>query len=108
MFTGRERKDVIGELALWRGGGLRRRSWIRTQRWSLDFTSEIDGESTTTPEEKDGKLIDLIHDPLEHNNLYGDPLYTSVISELEDQFAVRTADQRVPLQQGCNPYADGG
>ncbi len=100
MFTGQERDSVIGEIALRRGGQLRRRSWIRTHRWSLDFTSEVDGKPTTSSEEKDGKLIDLDKDPLEHVNQFNAPGYAEVVKELENQFITRTEVQRVPMQIG--------
>ena len=108
MFTDPERDDVIGEIALGRGGRLRRRSWIRTQRWSMDFTSEIDGQSSVLPGEKDGKLVDLQGDPLEHNNLYTDRQYAEVIKELEHRFLFRTAENRIPLQIGRTIFPEGG
>jgi arylsulfatase A-like enzyme len=107
MFTGHERNNVIGEIALRRGGVLQRRSWIRTHTWSMDFTSEVDRVPTTSPEDKDGKLVNLEIDPLEHINLYNDPQYSSILEELENQFIVRTSNQRVPMQNGRNPFPQG-
>jgi arylsulfatase A-like enzyme len=105
MFTGRKRDSVIGEIALGRGGKLRRRSWIRTKRWSMDFTSEINSEPTILPDEKDGKLVDLVNDPLEHQNLYYNPIYSRIVEELETKFFSRTMDQRVPVQTGKKPFS---
>ncbi|MDF1513355.1 MAG: sulfatase-like hydrolase/transferase, partial [Anaerolineae bacterium] len=104
MLTGEVREDVIGEIALRRGGRLQRRSWIRTARWSLDYTSAIDEKPAQSPEEKDGKLIDLVEDPLAHRNLYRDPAYSELIEVLENRFTIRTAEQRVPVQIGGNPF----
>jgi hypothetical protein len=52
-------------------------------------------------------LIDLINDPLAHTNHYYDPQYSRVIAELEERLTTRTADQRVPVQFGGNPFHDG-
>ena len=104
MLHGVHREDVIGEIALPRAGHwLNRRSWIRTERWSLDFTSEIDGVPTTTPEQRDGKLIDLHADPLAHVNLYNNPAYADVVSMLQARFFERTAHDRRPVQIGGPP-----
>jgi choline-sulfatase len=99
------RDNVIGEICLFLSGHLIRRSWIRTMRWSLDFSSEIDGYPPSTPQERDGKLIDLIDDPQEHRNLYYDPAYAEVVECLQDEFARRTSRGRRPIQIGGHPRA---
>ncbi|MHB1355550.1 MAG: sulfatase family protein [Anaerolineae bacterium] len=116
-------QDVIGEIALerrvqsgrqkgnrevsWlmptREDGFERRSWIRTERWSLDYTSELGGAATQTAEERDGKLIDYQTDPLAHNNLYNDPAYADVVKELQERFEQRTCEGRRPVQIGEPP-----
>jgi hypothetical protein len=103
LLTGAPREEVVGEICLPRGGRLIRRSWIRTARWSLDVTSEIDGEPVTDAAARDGKLIDVRHDPLAHENLYGDPAYASVVADLLARFQARTARDRVPVQLGGPP-----
>jgi choline-sulfatase len=105
MFTGQERDNVVGEIALGREGKLRRRSWIRTQLWSMDFTSEIDGIPATTCADKDGKLVNLEEDPLGHHNLYYDTHFSGIVEQLEKRFFTRTSDQRVPVQIGRNPLS---
>ena len=107
LLDGEPRRDVIGEICLLRNGQLTRRSWIRTERWSLDFTSEIDGMPTRSAQERDGKLVDLVHDPQEHNNLYGEARYSDIIEVLAERFHQRTAANRRPVQIGRNPYAEG-
>ena len=108
------REDVIGEIGgrmmwdmnapMWTDMPERhrhsriRRSWIRTQRWSLDFTSEIEGRPTAAREEQDGKLIDLEADPLAHVNLFGDPGCARIVEELQARFRERTSERRRPLQ----------
>ena len=94
------RDSVIGEICRSRHGQLVRRSWIRTVRWSLDFSSEIDGHPTSTPQERDGKLVDLVNDPREHRNLYYDPAYVDLVENLQDHFARRTSRGRRPIQIG--------
>jgi choline-sulfatase len=94
------REAVIGEIQLHTRGTPTRRSWIRTQRWSLDVSTELDGAPTATPEERDGKLIDLLNDPLEQHNLYRDAGYAGVVEELEARLAQRTAQGRRPTQIG--------
>jgi len=102
LFSASPRGDVIGEICLNRGGRAVRRSWIRTQAWSLDFTSEIDGVPTCSIEERDGKLIDLCADPLGHANCY-DADHRAVIDELKARFDARTAQGRRPVQHGAAP-----
>lgn len=97
------RESVIGEICLPRHGQLVRRSWIRTERWSMDFTSELDGVPTVSRAERDGKLVNLANDPLEHDNLYLDPTYTGMAADLHDLFAHRTAHDRRPVQLGRRP-----
>jgi choline-sulfatase len=98
MLT-QNKDSVIGEVYL----GSIRRSWIRTHRWSMDFTSEIKGIPTQTEEERDGKLIDIQNDPLEHNNLYRDPAYAPIITELREQFRQKTGSRRREIQIGKPP-----
>lgn len=99
LFTASPREDVIGEICLPRGGAMMRRSWIRTARWSLDFTSEIDGVPTDS-DARDYKLVDLREDPLAHCNLAGNPAYSRIIAKLEARLRARTAEGRAPVQQG--------
>jgi hypothetical protein len=89
------RPDVIGEILRSRGGVQVRRSWIRTARWSLDVSTEIDG-TPASRELRDGKLVDLLADPLEHVNLYHSPAYAGVVGELEARLDERTREGRVP------------
>jgi len=107
MVNGTPRQDVIGETCRYRDGVSHRRSWIRTKRWSMDTTSELNGEPTTAGD-RDGKLIDLEADPLAHVNLYNDPAYAGVIAELQARLAERTSDERQPIQHGGPPVFDGG
>jgi arylsulfatase A-like enzyme len=102
LFSAPPRQDVIGEICLARGGVPVRRSWIRTERWSLDASTEIDGVPTSQ-DLRDGKLIDLVQDPLEHVNLYGNPVYTEVVKKLEARLDARTRGNRRPMQQGGPP-----
>jgi arylsulfatase A-like enzyme len=96
------RDAVIGEVCLQRSGKFIRRSWIRTERWSMDFTSEIDGVMTDTAAMHDGKLTDIRNDPLERRNLYYDPDYAQVVEELTEKFRARTTTGRRPMQYGLS------
>jgi choline-sulfatase len=100
LLTGKPRRDVIGQIQLHTQGVPTRRSWIRTERWSLDVSTELDGRPTSTPGERDGKLIDLLNDPLEQHNLYYDEGYCNAVRELEERLAQRTAQGRRPVQIG--------
>lgn len=113
MLHGEPREDVVGEILRGPGGSIRR-SWIRTARWSLDFTSEVAGIPTppSRPRSKtgaaasggrDGKLIDLVNDPLAHRNLYGERGYQDVVEALVARFEERTASGRRPIQRGGPP-----
>jgi choline-sulfatase len=95
LFRDPPRPDVIGEILRSRGGVQVRRSWIRTARWSLDVSTEIDG-TPASRELRDGKLVDLLADPLEHVNLYHSPAYAGVVGELEARLDERTREGRVP------------
>jgi choline-sulfatase len=90
----------VASLMLSQAVGCERRSWIRTERWSLDYTSEIGGVSIQNADECDGKLIDYQNDPLAHSNLYYDPAYADIVSELQERFQASTRDGRRPLQIG--------
>lgn len=98
------REFVIGEVAKpTREDGSKkpvplRRSWIRTERWSMDYTSEINHRAVTSAEERDGKLIDLLKDTEERKNLYYDPQYASVVQDLTARFESATSQNRRPLQ----------
>ncbi|GEM_PF-479640 len=98
-----ERRLVVGEIAApykeSKGAQqLARRSWIRTDRWSMDYTSEIGGQKVTDPKQRDGKLIDKKNDPLEHENLYYDPAHAEVVKTLTSLFEVETSQGRRPIQ----------
>ncbi|MHB9033345.1 MAG: sulfatase family protein [Anaerolineae bacterium] len=108
------REDVIGEIASvereeqnWpfpdRPRAQVRRSWIRTARYSLDYTSERNWQPTQGPEDRDGKLIDYQADPLAHRNLYFDPAYADLVEDLQRRFEERTAEGRRPIQIGEPP-----
>jgi choline-sulfatase len=97
------REDVIGEILQPTSGRPRRRSWIRTERWSMNYTSEIGHVKVATADERDGKLVDLVRDPLEHANLYRDPAHASIVAELTQRFEERTARDRRPVQLGEPP-----
>jgi len=100
LFSGSPRDDVIGEICGTRDGLLARRSWIRTSRWSMDYTSELGGVPTESLESRDGKLIDLQNDPLAHENLYYDGEHEDIVARLTARFMERTSRDRRPVQSG--------
>jgi hypothetical protein len=57
----------------------------------MDFTSTIGNRKTANVVEQDGKLIDLVNDPLEHKNLYYDPGYKDIVAELHKKINERTS-----------------
>ncbi len=50
---------------------------LRTQDWKLTFSLDLN----------DGQLYDLVQDPIEMNNLYHDPAYLEIRTELFDRMA---------------------
>jgi choline-sulfatase len=102
MLRQPRRDDVIGEICRSRNGHVLRRSWIRTVRWSLDLTTQVDNRPSA-PFERDGKLVDLIEDPLAHRNLFDDPAYADVTLQLSGRLADRTSSDRRPAQRGGPP-----
>ena len=105
----RERTEVIGEIIL---AGVRR-SWIRNEKYSLDFNlmnfkgkedifDVCDDESerilALDIEDSDGKLIDLENDPREVNNLFFEPNYKTVRDELVARLKERLSERKRPIK----------
>lgn len=100
LFGKNEKEDVIGEYYINPSSVWERRSWIRTEKWSLDYTSEINEEKVYNYEKQDGKLIDMEKDPLAHRNLYYDCEYSLIVKHLIRRFEERTKIGRRPIQKG--------
>ena len=60
------------------------RYFIRDERYCLDFTGIVYGNPARVSE-YDGKLVDLLNDPLEHDNLFYEPDYEDVKNRLLKQ-----------------------
>jgi choline-sulfatase len=99
---GFHRDHVIAEIANRRDDVLRRRSWIRTDRYSLDWTSEINDRPTAGPDEEDGKLLDVMHDPLGHYNLFYAPDHRETVDALQRRFREHLSDEPRPMQVGAD------
>ncbi|TWU32325.1 hypothetical protein Poly41_58110 [Novipirellula artificiosorum] len=67
---------------------------IRTKQWKLIFFYGVDekpgkGAAPTPPA---WELYDVKSDPLEMNNLYGDPQYTDIAAQLKEQLKATRAE----------------
>ena len=86
-------REVIGEIVEPRPIGLVRRSWIRTDEWSLDVTTAVDGLPAT---DADGQLVSVG----ETVNRWREPACAGVIQELLARLRARLIDGAVPAQRG--------
>jgi choline-sulfatase len=88
------RQETIGE-TYFRG---KRRAWIRTSEWAMDWNIREDGSPETEPEAKDGKLNNLLTDPEQVSNVYGCSDHAEIIGLLEKRFHERTQVSACPIQ----------
>ncbi len=69
---------------------------VRTDRYKLIYFDNL----------KEWELFDLEEDPYEVNNVYSDPAYTTIISELKDEMErlqIELEDDGSPWWWGCTP-----
>jgi choline-sulfatase len=99
LRPGTPREHVTGETF----SRNRRRAWVRTREWSMDWNIHEEGDPLSNPAEKDGKLNNLVDDPQQTRNLYADPNLSGVIRQLEARFHDRTRERRRPIQRPKTP-----